>query len=122
MRRISIATILLLSQNISFGQSKFQKDFSFYWQTINDNFAYFDKQHINWEKVKTLYQPIVDTIKREDDFIHLLETVNNELYNGHIFLNTNTNTSNRTIPTGADLKVSWIDKKFVITEIREGFN
>jgi C-terminal processing protease CtpA/Prc len=122
MRACKATLILLLFWGKTFGQTKFQKDFSFYWQTVNDNFAYFHKQHANWDKVKTLYQPIVDTLKSRNDFIHLLETVNNELYNGHVFLNTNTNSSNRTIPSGADLKVSFVDNKFVVSEIREGFN
>jgi carboxyl-terminal processing protease len=122
MRTITVTTILLFFLNTAFGQSKFQKDFLFYWQTINDNFAYFNKQKTNWEKVKTIYEPLVDTLRTKNDFVHLLETANNELYNGHIFLNTNTKSSNRTIPTGADLKATWTDNKFVITEIREGFN
>jgi len=105
-----------------FGQTIYQKDFLFYWQTINDNFAYFNKQRTNWNKVKTIYQPAVDTIKNTNDFVHLLEAVNNELYNGHVFLNTNTHSSNRTIPSGADLKVSWFNNKYLVTEIREGFN
>src|ERR1035437_38842 len=122
MRTITVTTILLFFLNTAFGQSKFQKHFLFYWQTINDNFAYFNKQKTNWEKVKTIYEPLVDTLRTKNDFVHLLETANNELYNGHIFLNTNTKSSNRTIPTGADLKATWTDNKFVITEIREGFN
>jgi carboxyl-terminal processing protease len=122
MRAFKGTLILFLFLTKTFGQTKFQKDFSFYWQTVNDNFAYFDKQHTNWDKVKTIYQPIADTIKNRNDFIHLLENANNELYNGHVFLNTNTNSSNRTIPSGADLKVSFVDNKFVVSEVREGFN
>ena len=122
MRTKLTTAILCLALNLTSGQSIYQKDFSFYWQTVNDNFAYFHKQHANWNKVKTLYQPLVDTVKSRDSFIHLLEIVNNELYNGHIFLNVNTNSSNRTIPTGADLKVSLSGDQFVISETREGFN
>ncbi len=88
---------------------------------VNDNFAYFPTQKINWNKVKTIYQPVVDTVKTRNDFIHLLENVNNELYNGHVFLNTNTASSNRTIPTGADLKIVFKETKFVIAEVRPGF-
>lgn len=122
MRALTVTTILSFFLNTSFGQTKFQKDFLFYWQTINENFAYFERQQVNWDKVKTIYQPAIDTVKNENDFLHLLEAVNNELYNGHIFLNRNTRSSNRILPTGADLKVSWTNNKFSISEIREGFN
>ena len=104
------------------GQSQYQKDFDFYWRTVNDNFAYFHKRKTDWEKVKVIYQPEVDTIKSRDGFVHLLEKANNELYNGHVFLNTNTNSSNRLIPSGADLKVAVIDKQFVVNEVRTGYN
>jgi C-terminal processing protease CtpA/Prc len=121
--RIKLATaILCFALNLASGQTTFQKDFIFYWQTIRDNFAYFHKQRTDWDSAKTIYQPAVDTITTKDSFIHLLETVNNELYNGHVFLNINTNSSNRTIPTGADLKVSLEGGQFVISEIREDFN
>jgi carboxyl-terminal processing protease len=72
--------------------------------------------------VKELYERSADSITNSNDFVHLLETVNNELYNGHVFLNTNTQSSNRTIPSGSDLKVSWLNRQFVITELREQFN
>lgn len=122
MRIITITIFFSLFLSNTIGQTIYQKDFLFYWQTINDNFAYFNKQRTNWTKVKAIYQPAVDSIKNTNDFVHLLEVVNNELYNGHVFLNTNTHSSNRTIPSGADLKVSWFNNKYLITEIREGFN
>jgi C-terminal processing protease CtpA/Prc len=122
MKRIIVTLFLfsiLLKTN---GQTKFQKDFEYYWQTIYDNFAYFDKQKINWEKVKTIYQPLVESCTTQNEFIHLLEAANNELYNGHVFLNTNTNSSNRAIPTGADLKVRFNNGNFILDEIRQDFN
>ncbi len=122
MQKIIISTALLMFSTLAFCQTKFQKDFDFYWQTINDQYAYFDRRPTNWEKVKFIYQPLVETIKTENAFIHLLESMNNELYNGHVFLNTNTKSSNRIIPTGSDLKISWINNEFIITEIRQNFN
>ena len=43
-------------------QTAYQKDFNFYWQTIKDNFSYFDRQKTNWDEVKTVYSWKVDTI------------------------------------------------------------
>src|SRR5215216_5173989 len=121
MKTINIIFLFIIS-TYSYGQTTYQKDFGFYWSTIRDNFAYFDKQKTNWDKVKAIYQPIVDTITTTRSFIQLLETVNNELYNGHISLNINLSSSNRLIPTGAELWVEYQNKQFVITAIRKGFS
>ncbi len=103
------------------GQTKYQKDFSFYWTAVHDAFGYFDKQKTDWNKVREIYQPIVDTITNNSSFIKFLETVNDELYNGHISLNTNLPSSNRLIPTGTDLWVLYKEKQFVVTAVRDGF-
>ena len=120
MRTISFIFLSLVF-SCSYGQTKYQKDFEYYWKTINDNFAYFDIQKTDWSKVRTIYQPLVDTITNNEAFIQLLEKINNELYNGHISLNTNLPYSNKLIPTGADLWVKYQRKQFRITAIREGF-
>ena len=122
MHKIAATCSLLFVFTTSYEQTKFQKDFDFYWNTINDNYAYFDHVKTNWGKVKTIYQPMVDSCTTVDGFIHLLEAVNNELYNGHTFLNTNTGSSNRPIPTGSDLNVMYVNGNYVIDEIRLGFN
>jgi C-terminal processing protease CtpA/Prc len=121
MRFIIFISFLFLF-TYSYGQNKYQKDFEYYWNTVNDNFAYFDTQKTDWEKVKMIYQPVADTITSNRSFIAFLEQVNHELYNGHISLNTNLPSSNRLIPTGADLWVEYQQKHFVITAIRKDFN
>src|SRR5687767_7432925 len=113
--------LLFLFSSLVYGQTKYQKDFDYYWTTINDNFAYFDTQKTNWNKVRDIYQPRVDTITTTRSFVRLLESINNELYNGHISLNANLPSSNRLIPTGADLWVTYKEKQFIITSLREGF-
>jgi C-terminal processing protease CtpA/Prc len=120
MRTITFIFLLLIF-SCACAQTKYQKDFDYYWKTVDDNFAYFDIQKTNWGKVKTIYQPLVDTITGTRAFVQLLETINNELYNGHISLNTNLPSSNRLIPTGADLWVKYQGKQYIITAIREGF-
>ena len=122
MKTVIIILALSCSFIAAFGQSVFQKDFAFYWQTVDENFAYFDKQHIDWGLAKTIYQPEADTVTSRASLISLLERMNNELHNGHVFLNTNLSSSNRLIPSGADMKVALKDSRFTVTEIREGYN
>ncbi len=122
MNKLIITLILTLFIANAEAQPKFQKDFDFYLQTIKENYAYFDKQKTNWEAVKGIYQPMIDTCSTRNSFIRILEQTLNELYNGHNFLNTNTDASNRLIPTGSDLKVIFKNDKFIIDEVRQNFN
>jgi hypothetical protein len=83
-------------------------------EVLCDSFGYFDTQKTDWEKVKATYQPLIDTVTTDRSFVELLQIGNNELYNGHISLNTNLPSSSRLIPTGADLWVEYQNKQFVI--------
>lgn len=103
-------------------QTAYQKDFAYFWQTIHDNYAYFDKQTIHWDAAKIVYGPMADTCTSRNSFIHILEKALNELYNGHCFLNTNTPSSNRLIPSGADMKAVYNNGRYMIDELRPGFN
>jgi len=113
--------IILGIVSSSFGQTKYQKDFDTYWKIVDQYFGYFDVQKTNWDTVRSIYQPMVDTIQNGGDFIRLLEMTNNELYNGHSSLNTNVPSSSRVIPSGTDIWVSYTNRKFMVSGIRDGF-
>jgi C-terminal processing protease CtpA/Prc len=119
--KIFITILTILISNLTFGQTKYEKDFTEFWNDVNSNYAYFDQQQINWQKVKEIYQPQVKEIKNDNDFIHFLENIINELYNGHISLNTNLNSSNRIIPSGQDMFVQKKNEKFIITDLRKDY-
>ena len=119
---MKILTILILFISTSvFGQTAYQKDFSEFWTDVRDNDAYLDTQAIDWVRVREIYQPMADTIKNRDQFIRLLETMMNELHNGHSSLNTNLNSSNRIIPSGSDIFVQRKGHFFFITDIRKNY-
>lgn len=99
--------------------STFIKDYNQYWNAVNDYFAYFDTRKTNWNKVREIYLPIVDTITNTNDFITILEKSNNELYNGHIGLNRNTSSSSQLIPTSTDIWAIYENGNFYIESIRE---
>jgi C-terminal processing protease CtpA/Prc len=113
--------LTFLLTNISYAQTKYEKDFNEFWKDVNANYAYFDQQKINWSTVKEIYEPHVKEIDNDKDFIRLLEKVLNEFHNGHISLNTNLSSSNRIIPTGQDLFIQKRNDKFYISDIRKGF-
>jgi carboxyl-terminal processing protease len=119
--KLYLITLFLIFSNLTFGQTKYQKDFDEFWNDINQNYAYLNKQNIDWNKVKEIYQPQTEKISTNSEFIQLLESVLNELYNGHSSLNTNLNSSNRIIPSGQDIYVERINNKFIITDLRKDF-
>jgi C-terminal processing protease CtpA/Prc len=119
--KIFLTFLTVLFSNITFGQTKYETDFNAFWNDINNNYAYFDQQQINWKKVKEIYQPKVKELTNEDDFIKLMEKVLIEFYNGHVSLNTNLNSSNKLIPSGQDIFVEKINDKYFITDLKKGF-
>jgi len=113
--------LFLIVCNSAFAQTKYQKDFNEFWNDINDNYAYLDEQKIDWVRVKEIYEPKLEKINSNYEFIQFLERVLNEFYNGHSTLSTNLNSSNRLIPSGQDIYVEKNNNKFYITDLRKGY-
>lgn len=120
-RKIYLTIFFIVFSNLLFAQSKYQKDFNEFWNDINDNYAYLKQQNINWKSAKEIYEPQTAKITTNYEFIQFLESVLNELHNGHSSLNTNLNSSNRLIPSGQDIFVEKINNKFIITDLRKDF-
>jgi C-terminal processing protease CtpA/Prc len=121
---ILLAVILFyFLPKISYAQTpaQFRTDFTYFWTTLNDEYCYFKKKQTNWEKVKEIYTPALDTITTRDQFVTLLEKSLYEIYDHHAILNTNTNKSQRLVPSGTDVWAEYVDGKPVITEVRKGF-
>ena len=116
-----IIFLFLLFSNSMMAQTIYQKDFSEFWNNINENYAYLEQQKIDWNKVKQIYEPLVGNIHTRDEFITFLEQVINELHNGHISLNTNLKSSNRIIPSGMDLFLQKKENGYVISDIRKSY-
>ena len=116
-------TILLLTGLTSFKHNtKFADDFLEFWTDVKDNYAYFDKKHTDWNKVKTVYLPQAENAQNENELITIFENALEELYDNHFSLNTNRQTSTRLVPTGLDVWAEWINGKPIITEVRKGFS
>ena len=124
MRRPIVLTVTifffvdLFAQKITTQQYK--EDFDYFWQTINNNYCYWDKKKTDWNKVRQMYDSQVDTLTSKAAFISLLEKVFYELYDHHASLNTNTAESQRLVPSGADLWAEYRNGRPIITEVRLG--
>lgn len=120
-----LSIILLLSSVSAFSQTftgkQYKEDFNYFWNTIDSNYCYFEKKHIDWKQLHNIYQKQVDTVSTRDAFIGILEKAIYELYDHHCGLRANTKTSRRLVPTGADIWAEYAVDKAVITEVRKGF-
>ena len=120
---ILLVVLFCLFTAISKSQTpaQFRSDFNYFWTTINDEYCYFTKKQTNWDKVKEIYTPALDTITTRDQFVSLLEKGLYEIYDHHAILNTNTNKSQRLVPSGTDVWAEFVDGKPLITEVRKDF-
>src|SRR5215467_4657761 len=118
---IACLSFSMCSFSQTFSHPQYKEDFEYFWTTIRDNYSYWDKKKTDWEKVKNTYQPIVDTVTTKESFIALLEKVFYEIYDHHASLNTNTDVSQRLVPSGTDIWAAYINDKPIILEVRPGF-
>jgi carboxyl-terminal processing protease len=91
------------------------------WETVRDNYAYFDCKQTDWNLVRATYCPQTDTLHSRRAFVRLLEQVLGELYDHHAGLNTNRLDSRRLVPTGSDLYAEWHQGQARVVAVRPGF-
>ena len=120
MRKIITLLLLFISSALA-AQTRYEKDFDAFWTTVKDNYAYLQKEQVDWDKVGEIYKPKAGLVTNKEDFIRLMEQVINELHNGHISLNINLKSSNRIIPSGSDMLVEKSGDHYLITDLRKDF-
>jgi carboxyl-terminal processing protease len=102
----------------TFTRQQYEEDFDYLWRNIEEDYAYFDQKQTDWNKVREIYRPRIIAVKTQGDFVALLESVLEELYDFHTHLNTNTASSPRLVPSGSDIWAEWISGKAIVTEVR----
>ena len=112
---ILLLPITVWSQPLT--KEQYREDFSFFWQTIRDNYAYWDQKQTDWEKVRTFFEPQLDTISSKKSFVGFLERILYQLYDHHATLHTNTMESQRLVPSGTDLWAEYINGQPQITQV-----
>jgi len=105
----------------TFSKQQYHSDFNFFWQTMNDNYCYFQKKQIDWQKIKPIYDAQIDTVSSRSGFVSTMERALYEIYDHHAGLNTNNKTSRRLVPTSTDIWAEYINDKPIILELRKGF-
>ena len=104
----------------NFTRQQYEEDFDYLWRSIAEDYAYFDQKQTDWTRVREIYRPRIGAVRTQGDFVALLESVLEELYDFHTHLNTNTASSPRLVPTGTDIWAEWINGRAIVTEVRAG--
>lgn len=130
MHRAKLSTLVIIllcflletfaATQTHFTRKQYEEDFDYLWQAVSDDYAYFDQKQTDWNKVREIYRPQINAVKTRGDFITLLESVLEELYDSHTHLNTNTPASPRLVPSGTDIWAEWVNGRAIITEVRPG--
>jgi dihydrofolate reductase len=125
--RVLLAAVLLFNTVCSCSYSQdvvtpeqFTQDFDYLWSQLRGNYAYFDKKETDWGLGREVYRPRFAGIKTKREFITLLESVLEELYDHHTHLKINTSGSTRLVPTGLDVRAEWENGKAIITYLCGG--
>ena len=116
-----IAPLFLMGQTTNITSEQYLQDFTFFWKSINDEYCYFNKKQTDWQKVKELYKPDIESVTNREQFVTILEKALYEIYDHHAILNTNNDNSRRLVPSGTDIWAEYIDGKPVVAEVRKGF-
>lgn len=122
----ALLTFNFLSCSIAFAQTdltaeQYEEDFDFLWETFRTDYAYLDEKRTDWDSVREVYRPQILSISTNSEFVALMETVLEELYDDHIHLNSHTAISPNIVPARTDIWAEWIDDKAIVTGIRPGF-
>ena len=99
----------------------YRADFDYLWETVRDNYAYFDQKQTDWNQVRATYRPQLDTLGSRRAFVRLLEQVLGELYDHHAGLGTNRPDSRRLVPTSTDLAAEWVRNRAIVQAVRPGY-
>ncbi|MGI4734249.1 MAG: S41 family peptidase [Janthinobacterium lividum] len=111
----------ILWAQVALPQPDYGADFDFFWTTVRDNYAYFDRKQTDWQLVRATYRPQTDTIQSRRAFVRLLEQALAELYDNHASLNTNRPDSRRLVPSGSDIAAAWVQGQAQVLDVRPGY-
>jgi carboxyl-terminal processing protease len=117
----SIPLVTLGQQRPALTVAQYQQDFAYFWTTVRDNYAYFDKKQTDWEQVRQSGEAAVQAVTTRSQFVRVLEDALAELYDNHAALNTNLPDSRRLVPSGTDAWAQFREGRAVVQAVRPGF-
>ena len=103
---------------VSYSPAQYGEDFDVMWRQVAERYAYLADRQTDWERVAEIYRPRALAATSPGEFVGVLEGALEELYDAHAHLNTNTASSPRLVPSGADVWAEWRDGRALVVEVR----
>lgn len=66
--------------------ASYEENFKVFWETFNDNYAFFKERNINWEQIHQEYLPRVKKIHSQKELADILVEIVKKIGDGHIRL------------------------------------
>lgn len=66
--------------------ASYEENFKVFWETFNDNYAFFRERNINWKQVYEDYLPRVKKVSSPDELADILREIVKKIGDGHIRL------------------------------------
>lgn len=85
---------------------------------VERHYPFFDEKATDWQRVHELYRPKARAADSDLAFLHVVESVLDELYDPHCMLNTNAPDSWRPVP--GQIWAQWHGKATTVTAVRSG--
>jgi carboxyl-terminal processing protease len=67
-------------------EMSYQKNFQVFWETFNDNYAFFKERNVDWKAIYSQYFPLMQNVKTDQEFAEILKEIIGKLKDGHIRL------------------------------------
>jgi len=85
---------------------------------VTSSYAYYDARAEHWPLACENARMAAEGLSEGGNALGILEILIDDLYDPHISMNTNNQSSPRLLPSGSDLWVDNIDGQFVVTAVR----
>lgn len=76
----------------------FEKNFQVFWETFNNNYAFFKERKVDWKAIYRQYLPKVQQAQTEKEFAGILKEIIGKMKDGHIRLDLPDSLKEKTIP------------------------
>lgn len=63
-----------------------QTNFDILWKTVDEKYSFFDLKRINWDSVRTRYEPMIHSNMSDEDLFAIMDTMLFALRDGHVNL------------------------------------
>ena len=100
--------------------SDYVEDFDDAWDFVQESYAYLEEKAVDWDEARHALRERAGAARADAEFVAVLENLVEHLYDHHAHLGTNTSSSPRLVPSGADVWAANHGGRALIGQVRAG--